>query len=177
MRRVLVAPCPVCKKDIQYIYETERIPYFQEVMIANATCDCGFCSVETFVLGDGAPVRYTLKVEKTDDLSARVIRSSEGTMEIPELGISVTPGPACEAFISNVEGVLVRFDSALDTLLLNADEENKKKIDALKKRIADAREVKEPFTLIIQDLGGNSGIVSKKTVKSIPIVPEDKKEE
>ena len=173
MRRVIVAPCPICKKEIQYIYNTERIPYFSEVMLASAVCDCGFRSVDTLVIGDGEPVRYTLRVEEPEDLSARVIRSSVGTMEIPEFGISVNPGPMCEAFISNVEGVLMRFDNALDTILLSADEDEKEKIYALKKRIADARDLKESFTLIIQDLDGNSAIVSKKAVKSAPVLPEE----
>jgi len=172
LRRVIVAPCPLCKKDIQYIYQTERIPYFSEVLLANAVCDCGFRSVDTFVIGDGEPVRYTFKVEEPDDLFARVIRSSTASMEIPEFGISVDPGPLCEAFISNVEGVLMRFDGALDTIFLSADEEEKTKINALKKRIADAREGNEIFTLIVQDQDGNSGIVSKKAVKSKPVPDE-----
>ena len=177
MRRVIVAPCPNCKKDIQYIYQTERIPYFSEVLLASAVCDCGFTSVDTLVIGDGEPVRYSLKVEGPDDLSARVIRSSVGTMEIPELGLLVRPGPMCEAFISNVEGVLLRFDKVLDTIRLSAEEEDKEKIDALKLRLADARDGKVEFTLIIEDLDGNSGIVSKKAVKSVPVPPEEDCEE
>ncbi|MDD4299267.1 MAG: ZPR1 zinc finger domain-containing protein [Methanomicrobium sp.] len=165
MRRVIVAPCPICNKEIQYIYQTERIPYFSEVLLANAVCDCGFRSVDTFVLGDGEPVRYTLKVEEPDDLSIRVIRSSAGEVEIPEFGIEITPGPMCEAFISNVEGVLLRIDNALDTMLLSADEGEKKKILALKNRLSNAREAKEQFTLIIRDPDGNSGIVSKKALR------------
>lgn len=142
-------------------------------MLASAVCDCGFSSVDTLVIGDGEPVRYSMKIEGPDDLSARVIRSSVGTMEIPEFGVLVEPGPMCEAFISNVEGVLLRLDKVLDTILLSADEENKTKINALKKRISDAREGNEPFTLIIQDLDGNSGIVSKKAVKSEPVPYRD----
>lgn len=145
-------------------------------MLASAVCDCGFRSVDTLVIGDGEPVRYSLRVESQEDLSARVIRSSVGTMEIPEFGISVDPGPMCEAFISNVEGVLMRFDHVLDTLLLSAKEDEKDKILSLKTKIADAREVKEPFTLIIQDFDGNSAIVSKKTVKSAPVQPEENPE-
>ncbi|WOF15205.1 ZPR1 zinc finger domain-containing protein [Methanoplanus sp. FWC-SCC4] len=169
MRRVIVAPCPVCSTEIQYIYQTERIPYFSEVMLASAICECGFRSVDTLVLGDGEPVRYTLEINSAEDLNSRVIRSSQGTIEIPEFGVLIEPGPMCEAFISNVEGVIFRIIKVLDNILLSADEEQKKNTLALKERLLNACEGKEPFRLIIQDMDGNSGIVNKKAVKSEPI--------
>lgn len=167
MRRVMTAPCPNCSKEIQYIYQTERIPYFAEVMFASAVCDCGFKSVETYVMGDGEPVRYTFRVENADDLSARVIRSSSAEMRIPEFGIEVTPGPMCEAFISNVEGVLLRMSEALDTIARTATDEEKEKIAALKEKLDAARDGNFEFTLVIEDMSGNSGIVSKKAAKEI----------
>ena len=176
MRRVIIAPCPVCSKDIQYIYQTERIPYFSEVMLAHASCDCGFKSVDTMVMGDNDPIRYTLKVEGEDDLGTRVIRSSKGTIEIPEFGILVEPGPMCEAFISNVEGVLLRILNVVEGIIARSHEETEKtNAVVLKERLELAREGKEPFTLIIQDINGNSGIVSKKAVKS-EYIPYDLEE-
>jgi zinc finger protein len=178
LRRVITAPCPVCSKDIQYIYLTERIPYFSEVMLAHASCDCGFKSVDTMVMGDNNPIRYTVKVDGEDDLAIRVVRSSKGTIEIPEFGILVEPGPMCEAFISNVEGVLLRILTVVEGIITRSDEEPEKaNAIALKERLERAREGKEPFTLIIQDINGNSGIVSKKARKSeyVPYgdVPEE----
>jgi len=166
LRRVITAPCPVCSKDIQYTYQTERIPYFSEVMIAHASCDCGFKSVDTMVMGDDDPVRYTFSVEGEEDLAVRVVRSTKGSIEIPEFGILVEPGPMCEAFISNVEGVLLRILDVVGGIITRSGEPEKSRAIALKERLELAREGKEPFTLIIQDINGNSGIVSKKAVKS-----------
>jgi len=61
--------------------------------------------------------------------------------------------------------------------MLSANDEDKEKIETLKKTIADAREGKVEFTLIIEDLDGNSGIVSKKAVKSVPVPPEEETED
>ena len=41
-------------------------------------------------------------------ISARVVRSTGARIEIPEFGVRIDPGPACEGFVSNVEGVLDR---------------------------------------------------------------------
>lgn len=135
-------------------------------MIAHASCDCGFKSVDTMVMGDGSPVRYSLKVEGEEDLSVRVVRSSRSTIEIPEFGILVEPGPMCEAFISNVEGVLTRIQDVVGGIITRSDEPERTNAIALKEKLERAREGKEPFTLIIQDINGNSGIVSKKAIKS-----------
>lgn len=135
-------------------------------MIAHTSCDCGFKSVDTMVMGDNNPVRYSLKVGGEDDLESRVIRSSSGTIEIPEFGILVEPGPMCEAFISNVEGVLIRIQNVVEGIACRSEGTEKENALALNERLSRAREGKETFTLIIQDVTGNSGIVSKKAVKS-----------
>ena len=175
MRRVLVAPCPLCSEEIQYIYETERIPYFSEILIAQASCKCGFKSVDVMVMGDSNPLCYTLAVGDEEDLTARVVRSGKGVIEIPEFGVRVDPGGACEAFVSNVEGVLLRVESVIDGVLArNPGDDEKINALALKERIEKARSGNEPFTLIIYDPTGNSGIVSKKAVKSgYPTEEED----
>lgn len=143
-------------------------------MLAHASCDCGFKSVDTMVMGDNDPVRYTLKVDSEEDLGLRVIRSSKGSIEIPEFGILIEPGPMCEAFISNVEGVLLRIISVIEGFIARSHEDlERKNAVALKERLELAREGKEPFTLIIQDINGNSGIVSKKAMSSEYIPYED----
>ena len=71
---------------------------------------CGFRHSDTILLTQKEPVRYTLAVETIDDLDARVIRSSSGTIRVPELGVDIEPGFASESYISNVEGVLDRIE-------------------------------------------------------------------
>ena len=135
-------------------------------MFAYASCDCGFQSADTMIMGDNNPVRYSLKVEGEDDLGIRVVRSTRGTIEIPEFWILIEPGPMCEAFVSNVEGVLSRIQDVVEGVITRTDEPERTNAVALKERLERAREGKEPFELIIQDINGNSGIVSKKALKS-----------
>lgn len=176
MRRVIVAPCPYCSSEIEYLYQTEEIPYFSDVLLTTAICNsCGFRSVDVMVLGEGDPVRYEFSVAEPEDLYARVVRSTSGLIEIPELGILVEPGPACEGFISNVEGVLQRFEEVIDRILSWAEGEERDNALALRDKIREAREGKVPFTLIVQDVDGNSAIIHPAAVKCEPVeLPEDR---
>jgi len=122
------------------------------------------------VLGEGEPVRYEFSVSGQEDLDTRVVRSTTGLLQIPELGILVEPGPACEGFISNIEGVLQRFEEVMDRILTWAEGEERDNALALKEKILEARDGKVPFTLIVQDVDGNSAIIHPAAVKGEPIV-------
>ena len=173
MRRVIHAPCPLCKADIEYLYQTEEIPYFSEILLITAGCSCGYHLADTVILNEGDPVRWTLTVEGGDDLNARVVRSTSGRVEIPEFGVLIEPGPICDAYISNVEGVLARVEDVLNMALGWAEEEDERARNLeLQERVRKAREGTEPFTLIIEDLSGNSAIISPKAEKTILKMPE-----
>jgi len=172
VKRVVVAPCPYCSANIEYLYYTEEIPYFSEILITSASCPCGYRLTDTMVIGESKPVRYIFPVQEPSDLNARVVRSTTGTIEIPEFGVNIEPGPICEGFISNVEGVLDRVERAVNMALswTYGDElENAIKLQAT---IQEAREGKVPFTLIIQDQDGNSAIIHPNAVKE-PALDED----
>ena len=49
-------------------------------------------------------------VDSPEDLAIRVVRSMSASLEVPELGVRIDPGPACQGFVSNVEGVLDRIE-------------------------------------------------------------------
>lgn len=159
MRNVLRAPCPVCKQEIEYIYQTEEIPYFSEILIESAVCPCGWRMADTFILRNGLPEKSEIRISGEDDLSVRVVRSSTGTIEVPELGITVRPGPAAEGFITNVEGVLDRIEEALDTVLKTAEGEERERALSIKAQIEAVRRGEESITLIIDDPSGNSAII------------------
>jgi zinc finger protein len=111
------------------------------------------------VLGEKEPSSYTLKVETTDDMNARVVRSGRATVEIPEIGVEITPGPDSEAYITNVEGVLKRIEDVV------VSQKGSGKKEELLKKINDAKEGKLTINLIITDPSGNSAIISKKAKK------------
>lgn len=172
MRTVVRGPCPVCNTEIEYLYQTDNIPYFSDILIITANCSaCGYRYVDTQVLGEHEPGRLEFHVETADDMLVRVVRSMRGVLYLPELGVRIDPGPACEGFVTNIEGVLERVANVVRGVLSGGEEGGREKASILLEQIESAREGLFPVTLIIDDPSGNSAIVSEKTKKS-PI-PED----
>jgi zinc finger protein len=181
VRTVVTGPCPVCSTDIEYLYQTENIPYFKGILIISACCpSCGWRYNDTQLLENAEPSRWELRVDSEEDLNIRVVRSTNGILRIPELGVRVDPGPACEGFISNVEGVICRVEAVLDNLISwnDDDPEEREKALALKEKLGMVREGALPITLIIDDMTGNSAILADKAkVTPIEIVEECESEE
>ena len=166
MRTIVPGPCPSCSNEIEYLYQTENIPYFSEILIISANCPtCGYRYVNTQLLKSAEPSRYEFSISAAEDLSTRVVRSMGGTVKIPELGVQIDPGPACQGFVTNVEGVLDRIEDIVQSAFLWTEDEEKKNAHVLLERIAQARSGTFPFTLILDDPSGNSAIVSKKAKK------------
>jgi len=151
------------------VHHRLEIPHFPDLLLAVISCGaCGYRHTDTIILGEGNPVRWTVRVEEPGDLAIRVARSTTGTIEIPELGLAVEPGTACEGFVTNIEGVLSRFEQAVETVLANpeSDEERAAALQMLD-TLAAAREVAVPFTVILEDPAGNSMLVSEKAEKML----------
>ena len=166
MRTVIPGPCPSCSNEIEYRYQTEDIPYFSEILIVSANCSsCGYRYVDTQLLRDAEPSRYEFSVSAAEDLAVRVVRSMSGTVRIPELGVEIEPGPACDGFVTNVEGVLDRIENVVKGTLLWAEGGERENAGRLLELIARARAGTLPFTLILDDPRGNSAIVSEKAHK------------
>ncbi|MDR0438876.1 MAG: ZPR1 zinc finger domain-containing protein [Methanocalculaceae archaeon] len=167
MHRVVPGPCPECSKKIDYIYDTENIPYFSDILLLSGVCsNCGFRITDTMILNDHEPCRWEIKVETPEDLDIRVIRSMHGEIDILEFGINIHPGPACNGFVSNIEGVLMRAEDAIYRALSSCEENEAATARDLLEKIDQARHSNHPFTVIISDPTGNSGIVSTKAMKT-----------
>ena len=59
----------------------------------------------------------SLIVDDPEKCSARVVRSSSGTIRIPELDLEVSPGGSSSGFVSNIEGVINRFEDAVGSIM------------------------------------------------------------
>jgi len=172
VQTVVLGPCPCCNTDIEYLYKTENIPYFSDILIISAICpECGYKFVDTQLLKHGDPARYTVAVEAEDDLAIRVVRSMSASIEIPELGVRIDPGPQCQGFISNVEGVLDRIEGVVKGALNWGNDVEKENAAALLADIVKVKAGTFPITLILEDPCGNSGIIADKTMKEA-YVPE-----
>jgi zinc finger protein len=93
-------------------------------------------------------------------------------IEIPELGTRIDPGPSCQGFVSNVEGVLDRIETVVKGALQWGNDVEKENAAALLVDIAKVKAGAFPITLILEDPNGNSGIIADTAVKSA-YVPEE----
>jgi zinc finger protein len=167
VRQVVSGPCPSCNTEIEYLYQTENIPFFSDILIISAICpSCGFRYVDTQLLKSSEPVRYEMPVTTRDDLDIRVVRSTTSLIEIPELGVRIDPGPACQGFISNVDGVLDRVEQVVKGALAWGNEAEKENACAILTDIALVRAGTFPITIILQDPLGNSALISDTAKKT-----------
>ena len=172
MRHVVPGPCPYCNTEIEYIYQTENIPYFSDILIISALCDsCGYKYVDTQLLKDNEPVRFELNVDSPEDLAIRVVRSMSASLEVPELGVRIDPGPACQGFVSNVEGVLDRIEQIVKGALIWGEDEEQKNAQTLLNKIDRVKDGSLSITLVLEDRCGNSAIITKKAHESV-YIPE-----
>ena len=174
--------CPICGNEntLKMMAHSSEIPYFGEHTQITMSCNsCGW-RVTDFIPAEGKKAgSWTLIVSSTEHISARVVRSSSCTVRIAELGLEVTPGSSSTGYISNVEGVLDRFASAIGTIRRQADVENdddtKTKCDELLSKINMVKSGELVVTLELLDPVGHSQILHEEAVSS-EISDEDAKE-
>ncbi len=131
------------------------------------TCtSCGYRYTSVEPVSSFEPVQYRFSVTTPEDLNVRVIRSTHAQVSVPEMGITIDPGPGCEGFISTIEGVIHRIDAVLDTILLTADQQERERALVLKEQVSLALEGKFPVTIIIRDPSGISSIESDAANRS-----------
>lgn len=161
-------PCPSCGRGLKTLVTTYDVPFFGKVLITSISCECGFRHADSVVVDTKEPTRYTIKINR-HNLFTKVIRSTSGTIRIPEIGVSIEPGPASQAFMTNLEGVLDRVEGIVRTAMRwNADNEEKvRKCQWILERIRNTIEGDEELTLILEDPFGNSLIVSDEAFREI----------
>jgi zinc finger protein len=168
--------CPVCRCTMEMRWHQDNIPYFGDVMEISGLCTRGFKYADTLILSQREPTRHSLNVCSPDHLCTRVIRSTSGTVRIPEWGLNIEPGPASEGYVSNVEGIIDRVESVVRMARKWAENEDEvRRADELLCEIDAAREGKARFTLIIEDPLGNSALIDE-CVSVEKLTPEEAEE-
>lgn len=163
---VIRSSCPLCKRELVTSWQEEDIPFFGEILLISASCSCGFKYADTLILGQREPVRYEMRIRESEDLNARVIRSSSGTIRIPELGIDVEPGPASESYVSNIEGVLCRIQEVVGMVSRWDEEEKRRRAEEILLELEKVKAGRRELTVILEDPLGNSAIISEKARRS-----------
>lgn len=165
MEEIKNQPCPFCnKKTLVLIEEDKDIPYFGKCYMMTMRCDsCNYYKFDIEAAERKDPVKYTFTVKDKKDLNVRVIKGSEATVKIPSLRMSVSPGIASIAYISNIEGVIRRFKRIIEDQRDNAEDDSvKKSAKNLLKKLWKVECGEEELKITIEDPSGNSAIISER---------------
>ena len=170
----MIIKCPACGIEgvAKSIMKELEIPHFGKVLETTIQCpECGFRHSDVIALEQNDPAKYVIEINK-NNLSVRVVRSQSATVEIPEIGVKVEPGPKSEGYVTNIEGVLTRFEDAVKKALNLFDDavsqENAKKT---LEKIQELKKGNGTATLIMLDPFGQSNVVSEKA--EISEIPEE----
>lgn len=175
---IMFSDCPVCggEKTLKVTNRTDNIPYFGDILETAVSCkNCGYQTSDSISLEQNDPVRFTLKIDDSK-LNTRVAKSQTATITLPDLGLKVEPGPKSQGYVSNVEGIINRFESAVvramklegDEIDPDAQENALNIIDYLAKiKMGELSTV-----LILEDPFGNSVIDDDDAQKEL-LTPEE----
>ena len=158
--------CPKCNSKNAKLVETiHDVKHFGNVLLTTLKCDdCEFKLNDVLcVEQSGKGKKFVARIETAKDLEIKVIKSSTAFVEVPEIGIDITPGRQSEGYYSNIEGMLDRMKQALAALQENNKAKNVEKILNL---IEKAKRNEIAFTVIIKDPYGNSAFVGKNVKES-----------
>lgn len=155
---VLCASCGLESLEVKEVYVD--VPKFGKTVIISMLCaKCGYRVNDVIPLEYKGPKRVEYKVKCLKDLSAKVIRSKNSKITIPELGLELSPGPRAEAFITNVEGLLDRFLCIAEYLCDTSSGVVKKRAKEVVEKLKRAMNAEIEFTIIMEDELGNSAII------------------
>jgi len=158
--------CPMCKaKTLTLREDKKEIPYFGNCFIFSMTCSsCHYHKSDLEAEQEKEPIKLTFTIEKEDDLKVRVVKSSMATVKIPQLRMSLESGPSSDGFISNIEGLINKFEKIIEEQRDSAEEDDiKKSAKNLLKKLWKVKCGDIPLKIIIEDPTGNSAIISEKT--------------
>ena len=156
--------CPQCHVDgqVSMLSMSSEIPYFGEHTQITIICDsCGWKHTD-FIPSDGDKVGFwSILIDSQEKNSARIIRSSSCTIRIPELDLEVSPGGSSSGYITNIEGVLVRFMDAVRSVIRDLEKADPDFLTAqdLLHSLLNTAEGSDVLTLELLDPRGRSQII------------------
>jgi len=137
-----------------------EIPYFGEHTQITVLCSsCGWKHTD-FIPSDGEkPGFSSLVVDNEQKMMVRVVRSSSCTIRIPELDLEVSPGGSSSGYVTNIEGVINRFENAIETIIRGDDGKEGEIAMQILERLHHAKEGKEGISVELLDPRGRSQII------------------
>jgi|TARA_B110000263_G_scaffold48064_1_gene39945 zinc finger protein len=171
MESTVEQPCPICfsEKGLTMIAHSSEIPYFGEHTQLTILCpSCGWRHTD-FIPAEGKkPGAWSLDIDDANMLTVRIIRSSSCTVKINDLGLEVEPGGATTGYVSNIEGVLNRFEDAIQLMYRQSksddDTDTIEKCEKLLEKIELVKNGKLSVNITLLDPMGHSQILHEKAV-------------
>lgn len=157
--------CPVCLKKTLELFEDEKdIPYFGKIYLFSMNCTkCDFNKSDLETEDRKGPISYTFTVESKNDLNIRIVKSGSAKIKFPSLRSKIEPAGATEGYVSNIEGIINRFEKVLITERDTTDDKSSKKTAKnLLKKLWKVKLGELPLKIVIEDPTGNSAIISEK---------------
>ncbi len=166
-------PCPQCHHSIRIVQLVESIPLFGKIMLQSLSCGhCGLKWSDVMSLEFREPIGFEVRITVESDLNTKLVRNSSGTVEIPELGVTIEPGSFAEGFFTNMEGLLERVEGILKMLAGEGVGEHSMAARERMVELEKCRSGKMPFTVRVLDPLGGSALIGEK-VKRFSLTPEE----
>ena len=167
MESTIEQPCPVCHSPsgLTMIAHTTEIPYFGEHTQLTVVCDaCGWKHTD-FIPAEGRkPGSWSLQIDSPDLMSTRIVRSGSCTVRLVQLDLEASPGGASTGYVSNIEGVLIRFKDVIETLMRDAEDEIVGKCTELLEELEKVRDGDASIELQLLDPLGHSQILHEDAI-------------
>jgi zinc finger protein len=168
MKSIIEVDCIICSYSdgLEMLAHTEEIAYFGEHTQVTLTCPgCGWRQTDFIPAESREGNCASYFINNTEDLSIRVIRGSACTVRLVELDLEVRPGSHSMGYVSNIEGVLNRFQDVIDMVGREAAQEGEqeaiKKIVNLTGAMQSIRDGNLGVTLEFLDPCGHSMIMAE----------------
>ncbi len=168
MESTIDVSCIVCGFDegLSMLAHTEEIAYFGEHTQITLTCPgCGWRQTDFIPAEAREGSCQTYCIDSIDDLQVRVIRGSACTVRLLELDLEVKPGSHSSGYVSNIEGVLNRFQDVIDMVGREAATEGNDgaiaELTVLTQSMMEIREGQREATLELLDPHGHSMILAE----------------
>ncbi|CAH1363707.1 unnamed protein product [Tenebrio molitor] len=150
-----------------------KIPFYKEIVLMSFLCNsCGYQNNE---IQSGAPisekgVRFTLHVKTSADLNRQLVKSDYASLKVVEVDFEI-PSKSQKGEVTTVEGVINRSIVALeqDQIIRKVQHpETAAQIDIFLQKLQELKDVKTPFTVILEDISGNSFIENPQAPQKDP---------
>ena len=110
-------PCPLCGQKTLILTEREtEVPYFGKVYLFSMTCNnCKYHMADVEAAEQKEPAKYEFEASGEEDMKVRVVKSAQATVKLPHIA-TITPGPAAQGYVTNIEGILNRVKYQIESV-------------------------------------------------------------